>query len=355
MNIVVLAGGTSTEREISIVSGTQVTKALRSLGHHAILTGVFFGDERVDPAHIADAFALPTAAETQDGADAYDVDAAAAYIRSFDDRLEEETAKKRPFFGPNVLELCRAADAVFLALHGSNGEDGRLQAAFDMLNIRYTGAGYLGSALAMDKEMAKIMFRAGHVPTPAGIVVRKGEPLESSSRNGVGLPCVVKPARGGSSVGVSIARTEGEYTAAVEEGFRYEAVLIVEQFVKGREFSVGVVDGEPYPIIEIAPLQGFYDYTNKYKAGSTVETCPAELSEELTRRMQQYALDAFHILQLENYARIDVMMNEQEEMFVLEANTLPGMTPTSLLPQEAAAMGIDFPHLCQKLIEVSVR
>ncbi len=355
MNIVVLAGGTSTEREISIVSGTQVTKALRSLGHHAILTGVFFGDSRIDPAHIEEAFAVPTALDSADGTDAYDVDGAAAYIRSFDDRLEEETAKSRPFFGPNVLALCEAADTVFLALHGSNGEDGRLQAAFDMLNIRYTGAGYLGSALAMDKEMAKVMFRADGVPTPAGIVVRRGQAVLTSSENGVGLPCVVKPARGGSSVGVSVAYTEEEYAAAVAEGFRYEDVLIVERFVKGREFSVGVVDGEAYPIIEIAPLQGFYDYTNKYKAGSTIETCPADLPADLTERMQQIALDAFHTLQLENYARIDVMMNEENEMFVLEANTLPGMTPTSLLPQEAAALGIDFAHLCEKLINVSVR
>ena len=132
-------------------------------------------------------------------------------------------------------------------------------------------------------------------------------------------------------------------------------MLIIEQYIKGREFSVGVVDGEVYPVIEIAPIQGFYDYKNKYQAGSTVETCPADLLEELTKEMQGYALQAYRALRLESYGRIDVMMDENNKMYCLEANTLPGMTPTSLLPQEAAALGMDFATLCEKLIQVSVR
>ncbi len=340
MNIVVLAGGTSTERQVSIVSGTQVTKALRSLGHKAILIGVFGGAAQLD---VEQAFS-----------EEYDVDAAAAYIRSFDEEAAAHPDRK-PFFGPNVLALCLKSDAVFLALHGANGEDGRIQAAFDLMGIPYTGAGYLGSALAMDKEMAKILFRANGVPTPPGIVVSRKETPGAAEDNGVGLPCVVKPACGGSSVGVSIARTQAEYEHALEEGFRYEKVLIVEKFISGREFSVGVVDGTVYPVIEIAPIQGFYDYRNKYQAGSTVETCPADLPEEQTKQMQQAALDAYRALGLTSYGRMDVMMDEQGGMYVLEANTLPGMTPTSLLPQEAAAIGMDFAHLCEKLIEVSIR
>lgn len=340
MKIVVLAGGISTEREISIVSGTGVCKALREKGHQAILVDVYCGDERkkADTAFT----------------DSYGVDEDAAYIRSFDDKLEAMSGR-RDFFGPNVLELCRAADTVFLALHGENGENGKVQAAFDLLGIRYTGSGYLGSALAMDKELSKQMFRENKVPTPAGIVLRKTEKQTAAAKNGVGLPCVVKPSCGGSSVGVSIARTEEEYRQALEEGFRYENVLIVEQYIQGREFSVGVVDGIVYPVIEIAPIQGFYDYHNKYQAGSTIETCPAQLSPELTEQMQSYALQAYHALRLESYGRIDVMMDESGKMYCLEANTLPGMTPTSLLPQEAAALGIDFGTLCEKLIEVSVR
>ena len=342
MKIVVLAGGISTEREISIVSGTQVCLALRKKGHKAILVDVFCGDERIENPG-KDSFP-----------EEYDVEAAAAYARSFDDKLTE-MKKRSEFFGPNVLTLCRAADAVFMALHGSNAEDGKIQAVFELMGVPYTGSSYLGSALAMDKDLSKQIFRENGVPTPKGIVLHKGEEVKSSDENGVGLPCVVKPACGGSSVGVSIPHTEEEYRKAVEDAFSYENVLVVEQYIRGREFSCGVVDGEAYPVIEIAPLQGFYDYTNKYKAGSTIETCPADLPQELTSKIQQTCVRAYHALRLTSYGRIDLMMDEDCNIYCLEANTLPGMTPTSLLPQEAAALGIDFPSLCEKLIEVSVR
>ena len=342
MNIVVLAGGISTEREISIVSGSMVCKALRSKGHRSILIDVFCGDERVGDDK-GSAFS-----------DEYDVDEAAAYARSFDGRLED--MKRRGFFfGPNVLELCRSADAVFMALHGSNGEDGKIQAVFELMGIPYTGSGYLGSALAMDKDLAKQLFRDNGVPTPKAIVLHRGDKVKSASANGVGLPCVVKPACGGSSVGVSIPWTEKAYREAVEDAFSYEDTLIVEQYINGREFSCGIVDGEAYPVIEIAPLHGFYDYTNKYKAGSTVETCPADISAELSEKIQKASLAAYYALRLDSYGRVDLMLDEDENVYCLEANTLPGMTPTSLLPQEAAALGIDFPSLCEKLIEVSLK
>lgn len=341
MKIVVLAGGISTEREISIVSGTMVCKALRSKGNRSILVDVFCGTD-LDESGLKGAFSKE-----------YDVDAAAAYIRSFDTMLEKMKSR-RSFFGPNVLDLCLEADAVFMALHGSNGEDGKIQAAFELMGIPYTGSSYLGSALAMDKDMTKQLFRENGVPTPHGIVLRKGDKVKRSSENGVGLPCVVKPACGGSSVGVSIPRTEKAYREAVEDAFSYEDVLVVEQYVSGREFSCGIVDGEAYPVIEIAPLHGFYDYTNKYKAGSTVETCPADIPKALSEKIQKASLAAYHALHLNSYGRIDVMMDEDENVYCLEANTLPGMTPTSLLPQEAAALGIDFPSLCEKLIEVSL-
>ena len=169
------------------------------------------------------------------------------------------------------------------------------------------------------------------------------------------LPCVVKPCCGGSSVGVTIPKTQEEYEAAVADAFSYEDVIVVEEYIKGREFSVGVADGIAYPIIEIAPIEGFYDYTNKYKAGSTVETCPAVLTKEQTEQMQAYAVKGFKALQLDNYGRLDFMMSKDGKMYCLEANTLPGMTPTSLLPQEAQALGMDFADLCEKLIAVSAK
>ena len=320
MKIVVLAGGISTEREISIVSGTQVCKALRSRGHQAILVDVYFGREDADP--------------MQAFTDEYDVDAAAAYARSFDGQVEKSIQEGKAFFGTNVIALCQAADVVFLALHGENGENGKVQAAFDLLGIRYTGSGYLGSAIAMDKGLSKQLFWQNEVPTPAGFILRKGEDI-SLEAHGMTLPCVVKPCCGGSSVGVTIPKTQEEYEAAVADAFSYEDVIVVEEY--------------------IAPIEGFYDYTNKYKAGSTVETCPAVLTKEQTEQMQAYAVKGFKALQLDNYGRLDFMMSKDGKMYCLEANTLPGMTPTSLLPQEAQALGMDFADLCEKLIAVSAK
>ena len=339
MKIVVLAGGISTEREISIVSGTQVCKALREKGHRAILVDVWFGQAGANPEE-----AFP---------EEYDTEESAAYIRSFDDQVEVSAAERKEFFGPQVMELCRAADIVFMALHGENGENGKVQAAFDLFGIRYTGSGYLGSALAMDKGLSKQLFRENGVPTPAGMLVHREEPRKTAEEYGIGLPCVVKTCCGGSSVGVYITETEEDFEKSLEEAFTYEPEVVLEAYVKGREFSVGVVDGEAYPIIEIAPLVGFYDYKNKYQPGSTIETCPAELTKEQTEKMQEYAVRAYEALRLKSYGRIDFLMDEEGEMFCLEANTLPGMTPTSLLPQEAQALGMSFADLCERLIEVS--
>lgn len=341
MKVVVLAGGISTEREVSIVSGSKVCEALREKGHQAILLDVYFGMKQVNWEN-----AFP---------DAYCVEEAVNYMKSFNGLVEEEKKSRKQFFGNNVLKLCEAADIVFLALHGENGENGKVQAAFDLLGIPYTGSGYLGSALAMDKGLSKQLFLRSGVPTPAGVVALKSDQKETSKEYGVSLPCVVKPSCGGSSVGVSIANTEEEFLKAMEEAFFYEEEVVIEEYISGREFSVGVVDGEAYPVIEIAPIQGFYDYHNKYQAGCTVETCPAVLTKEQTKEMQSYAVKAYHALKLESYARMDFLMNAEGKMYCLEANTLPGMTPTSLLPQEAAVLGMSYADLCEKLIEVSLK
>lgn len=340
MNIVVLAGGTSTEREVSIVSGTMVCKALRSKGHRAVLVDMFFGFDYK---------------EGTDFPDCYDVDGAAEAMRRDGERLLEEKSRRRSLIGDGVLSVCREADVVFLALHGANGEDGKLQATFDLFGIPYTGTGYLSSALAMDKGITKQFFRMHRIPTPAGTTLHVSDEHTGISAFGLNFPVVVKPNCGGSSVGVSIAHDEEEYAAALHEAFRYEDELIVEECIKGREFSVGVVDGKAYPIIEIAPKQGFYDYKNKYQAGSTVETCPANLSREQTKQMQEYAVLGARALYIEGYCRLDFMMCEDGRMYCLEANTLPGMTPTSLLPQEAAVLGIDYPALCEELIRLSLK
>lgn len=341
MKIVVLAGGTSTEREISIVSGTGICQALRQKGHCAVLVDVFCGIEEVDWDN-----AFP---------EEYNVEQAAIYMRSFDGKIKAMAKERRSFFGPNVLKLCELADIVFLGLHGANGEDGRLQAAFDLMGIRYTGTGYLSSAMAMDKGITKQLFMMNNIPTPKGVAM----PVTAVCRNlkdlGMEFPVVVKTCCGGSSVGVYITRNQEEYEEALDNAYSYEDEVVVEEYIEGREFSVAVVDKEAYPVIEIAPLQGFYDYKNKYQAGSTIETCPAELSSELTEKMQKLAVEAAKALALEAYCRLDFMMKENGDMFCLEANTLPGMTPTSLIPQEAQVLGIDYPTLCEELIKVSMK
>ncbi len=341
MKIVVLAGGTSTEREISIVSGTGICKALRQKGHRAVLVDIFCGDEKVD-------WENPFPQE-------YDVDAASAYMSSFNAEIENMKKARRNFFGPNVLALCEQADVVFLGLHGANGEDGKVQAAFDLMGIKYTGTGYLSSALAMDKGITKQMFLMHDVPTPKGTSMKKTHAVRDVKELGMEFPVVVKTCCGGSSVGVYIAANQAEYEKALEDAYSYEDEVVIEEYIKGREFSVAVVDGKAYPVIEIAPLQGFYDYKNKYQPGSTIETCPAELSLELTEKMQRYAEAGARALGLEGYCRLDFMMKENGDMYCLEANTLPGMTPTSLIPQEAQVLGIDYPSLCELLIEVSMK
>ena len=347
MKIVVLAGGLSTERDVSFKTGEMVTKALRENGHQVILLDVFMGysDKEEDLTGIFDR------------AEAVSVKVAAIPETAPD--LEKVKAQRKDqsdnFFGPNVIELCRMADIVFMALHGENGENGKIQAAFDLFGIRYTGTGYLGSALAMNKGMAKQLFLENGIPTPRGTSLKRGEDAAKIETCGIHFPCVVKPCSGGSSIGVSIVHDKAEYEQAVKEAFRWENELVIEEYVKGREFSVGVIDFQALPIIEIAPVEGFYDYKNKYKAGSTVETCPAELSEQITKEMQGYAEKVAEVLGLNTYSRTDFLLDEEGRIFCLEANTLPGMTPTSLLPQEAKVTGVDFNQLCEKLIESSMR
>ena len=341
MKIVVLAGGTSTERAVSIVSGTGICSALRQKNHQAILVDVFCGLENVD---WADPFP-----------ESYDVEEAVSYIRSFNRHIEELKKSRKEFFGPNVLELCKKADFVFLGLHGSNGEDGRLQAVFDLMGIPYTGTGYLSSAMAMDKGVTKAMFQMRGVPTPGGKAMKKKDRVETPQELGLDFPVVVKTCCGGSSIGVYIVDNQADYTKALDGAFTYENEVVVEEFVEGTEYTVAVVDGKAYPVVQIVPVQGFYDYENKYKPGAVKETCPAPISEELTRRLQEYAVEGYHALEMESYGRLDFIVTKDEKIYCLEANTLPGMTPTSLIPQEAAVLGMDYPTLCEELIRVSMK
>ena len=345
MKIVVLAGGLSTERDVSLVSGAGICKTLRERGHEVFLLDVYLGFP-YDKDKLEEVFKLPGAGlSIAEGIKSTEPDLPAVKASRGDDGS--------CFFGPNVIEFCRMADIVFLGLHGDVGENGKLQATFDLLGIKYTGPNYLGSAVAMDKGIAKQIFRAAGVPTPMGVTLTRGSEWELENW-ALTLPVVIKPCAGGSSIGVYIVHTEEEYRSALEKSFLTEDEVVVEPYIKGREFSVGIIDGKALPVIEIIPKTGFFDYTNKYQDGLTEEVCPADLEDEIAEKMQRAAVKAFEALKLDVYSRADFLLDENGEIYCLEMNTLPGMTFASLLPKEAAAAGIPYGELCELIIQKSL-
>ena len=342
MDIVVLYGGLSMERDVSYSSGVGIARALRERGHRVVLMDVFFGYEGT--------YKNPRALFTEAQAIGdYAVPMAEPDLQKVKARRQQDDDS---LLGRNVLDICRAADITFFALHGDEGENGKLQACFDIYGIPYTGSGYLGSALAMNKAVTKRLFTAAGIPTPPGVTLRRGvEPYGN-----VGFPCVVKPCSGGSSVGTSIVSREEDFVAALDDAFACEDSIIVERYIKGRELTVGVIDGRPLPVVEIIPHEGFYDYKNKYQAGRTEELCPAPIGEELTERVQRLAVQVCEALMVEAYGRADFLLDEADgTVYCLEANTLPGMTPTSLVPRMAETLGWSFGELCERILEASMR
>lgn len=338
MKIVVLAGGYSPEREISLSSGSLIANALLRRGHAVALVDVYRGVETVDET----CFVTGTATEYH-----YQIPKAEPDL----EQLRAELGGQKELIGHGVLELCKMADIAFLALHGSMGENGQLQATLDNYAIRYTGSGYEGCMLAMNKALSKQIFQSHQIPAPFGVELDLTKPIPDD----LPFPCFVKPCSCGSSVGISRVETPKELQAALALAGKYESRVLVEAEVVGREFSVGILNDTPLPPIEIIPQEGFYDYQRKYQSGLTTELCPAPLDELQCKKMQTYALQAFHALRLNCYARLDFIMTQSGECYCLEANTLPGMTPISLLPQEAAAAGIGYDDLCEMIVQMGVK
>ncbi len=341
MNIVVLTGGLSMERDVAISSGGKIAKALRSKGHNVVFMDVYLGYEGdKTPAELfsenSDLIKSKSVAE-----DIPDIEAVKA-MRS--DRGD-------CFLGKSVMAICRYADITFFALHGGEGENGQLQAAFDILGIKYTGTDYLSAALAMDKGISRALFEQ------RGVRIAKGKKYFNSDSTGSWdiFPCIIKPCAGGSSVGLTKVDTREQFDAAVKEAFLYDDEIVVEQFIDGREFAVGVLGNEVLPPIEIIPTTGFYDYKSKYQAGLTIEECPARITEAEDKALRDSAYAAYQTLGLKSYARMDFILDKDGKTYCLEANALPGMTPTSLLPQEAEAAGIDFAALCDRIVEISLK
>ena len=339
MKIAVLAGGLSPEREVSLSSGSLIANALTKKGHRVVLLDVYVG--------LAE---LPHDPDTLFRSDRHYVHHISEQVPDLD-ALRASCQNRRGLIGPNVLQICAMADRVFLALHGAMGENGQLQATLDSYGIDYTGSGYAGSLLAMDKDLSKRLFRDASIPTPDWILydTRDGDPNEILRR--IGLPCVVKPIDCGSSVGVSIVEDRAELDAALTEAARWATHAVIEKKIVGRELTIGILGGTALPAVEIIPQQGFYDYQNKYR-GNTLEVCPAQIPPAVAARAAELTRRGFSALRLRGYARFDFLLDADGELWCLEANTLPGMTPTSLLPQAAAALGISYPDLCQKIIEL---
>jgi len=343
MKITIVAGGLSPERDVSLSSGCLIANALLENGHEVLLLDLFEGLEPggAKPVYRKGAqkkffFAVP---ESEPDLEA----------------LKRKSGNGHALIGKNVLELCRSADVVFLALHGSIGENGQLQAVFDAYGVCYTGTGYIGSLLAMDKALSKELMRGAGLPTPDWKLLCLGRDGADGVPEEIGLPCVVKPCSCGSSVGVSIIKSADEWERAIAYAKKYEDMLLVEKMAAGREFSVGILEGCALPPIEIIPKAGFYDYRNKYQQGLTLEICPAKLSSESDRLLRDTALRVHEVLRLGDYSRVDIILDEHGGVHILEANTLPGMTPTSLLPQEAAAAGISYGALCERLVALALR
>jgi D-alanine-D-alanine ligase len=292
--ITVMLGGFSAEREVSLKTGAAVVKALRSLGHTV---------RELDPQN--ESWSLPAATQV-----------------------------------------------VFLALHGTYGEDGQVQTRLEELGVPYTGCGPEASRLAFDKVATKQCCLDAGIPTAKFAVI---ESPDASWPMGWQPPVVLKPVRQGSSVGLHFVERVADWSAALAEALRYDKQVLMEEQIVGRETTVAILDGQALPIVEVRPKIGSYDYANKYTAGATEYFCPAPFEPQVTAAIQAAALGAFKVIGGRDYARVDVMVRATGEPVVLEVNTLPGMTETSLLPKAAAAAGISYPELCQRMVDLAMK
>ncbi len=329
-------GGLSPERNVSLSSGSLIAAALRRKGHSVLAADLYLGVDkaRIDELFTKDNDSCPTVSES---------------IPDIEGLIAKNGGRKLPV-GEGIIEACLAADAVFLALHGDIGENGQLQAMLDIHGIPYTGSGYLGSMLAMDKDIAKKILRSEGILTPDWLRLdTKNPPKTDDIIKELGLPLVVKPCSCGSSVGVYMVNTKDRLQAAISEAGKHERYIMVEKKINGRELTCAYFDGETLPPVEIIPKNGFYDYVNKYQANATLEICPAPIGEAATKVVYEATKKGFHALRLRSYARFDYILDADGRVWCLEANTLPGMTPTSLLPQEAAAVGIEYDELCERI------
>jgi len=330
LKVAVLFGGTSEERDVSIASGVQVVRGLREAGHEVVAVDTATGV--LDP-----------------GVEAELLDRGIAPVPPADESLDllrtgDATAIVR------APEL-NGVDVLFLALHGGAGEGGPLQALLDLTGIPYTGSGMLGSAVAMDKDISKRLFRAAGVPTPEWLMAPV---TEADVALHVGWPAVVKASKQGSSVGLTVVKEPAGLADAIDMAFRHDDEVMIERFIPGRELTVPVLGEEPLPVGEIISRNEIFDYESKYQPGGAEEIFPADLTGGQTVEIQMYALKAHRALKLRGFSRVDFRLDEEGQFWCLEANTLPGLTAASLFPKGAAAAGLPFPEVCDRLCRLAL-
>src|SRR6476619_2501303 len=332
MRVTVLTGGTSAERDVALASAVQVIAALRARGHEVAVvdTARGFIPESDEPALLSSGVGTepPSIARLH--------------------QLEQGLLLS----GLNALPVVRDADVLFRALHGGRVEDGTIQTLLEMVGVPYTGSGRLGSAMAMDKDISKRLFRAAGVAT-ADWAMTPIPAAEAERR--LGLPLVVKPSKQGSTVGLSVVKQMEDFAEAVALAARYDDEVMVERFIRGRELTVGILDGEALAVGEIIPRHEIFDYECKYTPGMSQEIFPADLPAATAAECGRLSLLAHEALKLGGYSRVDFRLTPSGELFCLEVNTLPGMTATSLLPQAARASGMDFPELCEQICRAARR
>ena len=348
MKIVVLGGGISTERHVSLVSGTSVCRALRSLGHKAIFVDMFLGLEDFEGP-------LESAFEAPDGfCGSVAIEKEAPDLAAVKASRKDKSPSR---LGKNVLEVCALADCVFLGLHGADGEDGKIQAALDLLGVPYTGSDCLSSAMASDKAVSKRIMESCGVLTPKWSEITYTEADISALRDSLPVPCAVKVVGGGSSIGVALPDTREELEAALRDILQYGNRVIVEEKIQGRELTQPVLGDSYLSTIEIVPPEGMtFDYVAKYQSGALAarELCPAPITEEEHRLVGEAALKLHKALGLSVYSRTDFILDGEGRAWCLEVNNLPGMTPASLIPKAAAVEGLSYAQLCEKIVLLSL-
>lgn len=332
MRITVLMGGTSSERDVSLASGLRIAEALRTRGHTV------------------------AAVDTAKGALSEDDERrtiAGGVVKQLPPTPEELARMKAESVAETAARLPKRGDCdvAFLALHGGSGEDGTIQALLDLAGVPYTGSGHMASALAMDKDLSKHLMRAHDVTTADWLMANDPTSLPDVEQvvSALGLPLIVKPSKQGSTVGLSIVKERSQLVPAITEAFKHDDEVMLEQFIAGRELTVSILGDRALPVGEIISKKEIYDYEAKYTPGMAEEIFPAALREAEVAAVQEQAQRTFSALKLSGCARIDFRMTTDGQFYCLEANTLPGMTATSLVPQAAAAAGISFPELCERI------